>query len=378
MNPDAIETGARVFLDSVNVFFRIGTAHNFFRHVLLSNHFCGLFEVRGHAKLRGQLAFDGDVRPVTVGRAFRFLFVFRPADGQLGIGRLTVAAGVLEFLEKLFFWSSRNKSVCNTARKLGVLRTRSGDENRRQLFRQCIDACVLNGEVFAVMTLLTAAPQQPDHIDRFAQHFEPDVGRRPSVSRDVLVQILARTHAKHESSGHNRRHSCCRLRNDHRMNSKGRARDTGADSKTLCGMGYCANDAPHKRTLTLLLSPRMEMVRDHRKGEAGFLSALRIANQLVRCVFLATEFVSDFESHFFPPFLPPFLLDLWLSFLPRPLPDFLLPPDSLLTVAQARLFASFFETPLSSYPSSMCSALRFCLSVYFPLSPCGIDYSPLV
>src|SRR5262245_9160251 len=37
-----------------------------------------------------------------------------------------------------------------------------------------------------------------------------------------------------------------------------------------------------------------------------------------------------------PPFLPPFLLEAWDSALPRPLPDFLPPPDSLLTVAQAR------------------------------------------
>lgn len=40
-------------------------------------------------------------------------------------------------------------------------------------------------------------------------------------------------------------------------------------------------------------------------------------------------------SQRFPPFFPPLRLDAWLSFLPRPLPDFLSLPDSLLTVAQA-------------------------------------------
>lgn len=49
-----------------------------------------------------------------------------------------------------------------------------------------------------------------------------------------------------------------------------------------------------------------------------------------------------------PPFLPPLVLEAWLSFLPRPLPDFLPPPDSLLTVAQALPSASFLETPRSS------------------------------
>src|SRR5690606_36984538 len=38
----------------------------------------------------------------------------------------------------------------------------------------------------------------------------------------------------------------------------------------------------------------------------------------------------------------------WLSFLPRPEPDLLPPPDSLLTVAQARALAIFSEAPRSS------------------------------
>src|SRR5690606_41140965 len=51
-----------------------------------------------------------------------------------------------------------------------------------------------------------------------------------------------------------------------------------------------------------------------------------------------------------PPFLPP----LWAAGLPvrlpRPEPDLLPPPSSLFTVAQARLSASFAETPFSLYP----------------------------
>ena len=37
-----------------------------------------------------------------------------------------------------------------------------------------------------------------------------------------------------------------------------------------------------------------------------------------------------------PPILPPFSLETWVSGTPRPLPDLLPPPVSLLTVAQAR------------------------------------------
>jgi hypothetical protein len=49
-----------------------------------------------------------------------------------------------------------------------------------------------------------------------------------------------------------------------------------------------------------------------------------------------------------PPMLPPFSLETVVSGTPRPLPDRLPPPDSLLTVAQARRSASFVGTPRSS------------------------------
>ena len=57
---------------------------------------------------------------------------------------------------------------------------------------------------------------------------------------------------------------------------------------------------------------------------------------------------------------------------PRPDPDFLPPCVIAFTVAHARRSASRSGTPRSSYPSSMCSAWRFCLSVYALLSPRGI------
>jgi hypothetical protein len=46
-----------------------------------------------------------------------------------------------------------------------------------------------------------------------------------------------------------------------------------------------------------------------------------------------------------PPFLPPFFLETFVSAFPFPLPDLFPPPDSLLTVAQAREAASLSGTP---------------------------------
>jgi hypothetical protein len=77
-----------------------------------------------------------------------------------------------------------------------------------------------------------------------------------------------------------------------------------------------------------------------------------------------------------PPSLPPLRLDAWLSAWPRPEPDFFPPPLSLFTVAHARPSAVFVLTPRFSYPSAMCSAFRFCLSVYFDFSPRGMMFPP--
>jgi hypothetical protein len=73
-----------------------------------------------------------------------------------------------------------------------------------------------------------------------------------------------------------------------------------------------------------------------------------------------------------PPFLPPLLEADRLGFRPRPLPERLPPPSSLLTVAHARRAASPELTPRPSYESSMCSARRFCLLVYLALLPRGM------
>jgi hypothetical protein len=67
------------------------------------------------------------------------------------------------------------------------------------------------------------------------------------------------------------------------------------------------------------------------------------------------------EAEARPPFFPPFREELRLVFFPRPDPLFFPPPVSLFTVAQARRSASFRDAPRFSYPSSICSAWRFCL-----------------
>src|SRR5688572_20733668 len=73
---------------------------------------------------------------------------------------------------------------------------------------------------------------------------------------------------------------------------------------------------------------------------------------------------------------PPLRDDTLVSGTPRPEPLLLPPPVSLFTVAHARRSASSSGTPRASYPRSIWRALRFCLSVYFDLSPRGMTFPP--
>jgi hypothetical protein len=62
----------------------------------------------------------------------------------------------------------------------------------------------------------------------------------------------------------------------------------------------------------------------------------------------AERAAAEREGDALPPSLPPLREEAWLSGLPLPDPLFLPPPLSLLTVAQARLSASFSGTPRDS------------------------------
>src|SRR5262245_42469568 len=77
-------------------------------------------------------------------------------------------------------------------------------------------------------------------------------------------------------------------------------------------------------------------------------AAMRLRARVRAAFFAEAErSAADRDADAAPPSLPPFLLEACDSALPRPLPDFLPPPDSLLTVAHARRFASFADTPRS-------------------------------
>ena len=106
------------------------------------------------------------------------------------------------------------------------------------------------------------------------------------------------------------------------------------------------------------------LVRERSRGGLNFWSGMDngiepAARPSWKSLISASSFLTDF----LPPFFPPFRDGALLLFFPRPEPLFLPPLSDLFTVAQARFSASFLPTPRFSYPSSMCSAFRFCFDV---------------
>ena len=105
--------------------------------------------------------------------------------------------------------------------------------------------------------------------------------------------------------------------------------------------------------------PREELFRF--AGDFFFAAGFRFAELLPFAAALPLPL--DFFAAARPPSLPPFFAGLLFTFLPRPEPLFFPPPVIAFTVAQALASAVFFDAPRFSYPSSMCSACRFCLLV---------------
>ena len=74
-----------------------------------------------------------------------------------------------------------------------------------------------------------ALPEQPDHLHRLGQALLADIGLRPVVAEDVLVQVLAAADAEEEPALEHGRGGGRRLGDDRGMDPRRRAGDAGAD-----------------------------------------------------------------------------------------------------------------------------------------------------
>ena len=100
-----------------------------------------------------------------------------------------------------------------------------------------------------------------------------------------------------------------------------------------------------KRIVQTCLEPTPETQVQPKYGLLYSAHAARRARVLAAFLADADRSEAERAAEAAPPFLPPFRAAALLVGLPRPDPLFLPPPLISLTVAQARLSASFSDTP---------------------------------
>ena len=94
----------------------------------------------------------------------------------------------------------------------------------------------------------TAPPKFPHHIDCFREHLAANVGWRPALPEDVLVEILTGADAEKEAALEQGRSRRRRLGDDGRMDTNRWTRNTGPYSKLACA-GAIAPSTDHTNGL---------------------------------------------------------------------------------------------------------------------------------
>ena len=156
-----------------------------------------------------------------------------------------------------------------------------------------VEPRVVEGVVPAPMGLFPALPEEADHLDRLLEHLDSLVGRGPARAGDVLVQVLACTEAEREPAGQHRADGRRGLSHDRRMRSDQRAGDAGGELESLRRLRDPAEHAPDEWALALGVDPGVEVVGDHREGEAQLLRPRGGANEVERCVLLGREPIAE-------------------------------------------------------------------------------------
>ena len=207
--------------------------------------------------------------------------VLGPAHVGLAVGGLALAARLLKCLDRALLGRHAHQPVADAARQLGGLAAGGGHVDERELLGQRVDAGVVDRIEAAFVTLHAALPQLADDLHGLLQHGEADVGRRPVVTEDVLVEVLAGAHAEEEASRHHRRRRGRGL-GDHRgVDAHGGTGDAGAEAQPLGGVGDAADDAPYERALALGVGPRVIVVGHEGELEACVLGCRREADEIV-------------------------------------------------------------------------------------------------
>ncbi len=133
-----------------------------------------------------------------------------------------------------------------------------------------------------------AGERLPEHVDPVGQPLPSLTGGRPSFAERLLVQPLAGADAEEATTLEQDRGRGRSLRDRDRVRPVEHCRHAGADLDPVGGVRARADGRPDVWRVPLCHDPRMEVVGDHRRREAGRLRELGRGDEYGAVVLLAT------------------------------------------------------------------------------------------
>ena len=143
------------------------------------------------------------------------------------------------------------------------------------------------------VALRAALPQLSDHLDRLLEHLQAHIGVGPGVAEDVLVEGLAAAHSERELAVEQHRRGRGGLRDHRRMDPHRRTGHGGGDVHARNRRRDRADRRPDKRTVALLMIPRVVVIGDPQALEPGVVCSDRLGDQIPRAPLLRRQEVPD-------------------------------------------------------------------------------------
>ena len=154
-----------------------------------------------------------------------------------------------------------------------------GDVDGRWTGRPGRQGEVLDPPVFAAVVDGVARHQPPDDVDALAHAVEPFAGAGPAPPERLLVESLAGSDAEEEATFEHDRRRGRRLGDGDRMRPVDHRRHAGSHLDRVGGVGDRADRGPDVARLALPARPRLQVIADHRRLEAGGLGRRRVLHE---------------------------------------------------------------------------------------------------
>ncbi len=288
-----VEPGVGEGAHGLDVAIRVGPAGEVRADVVLAHGRAG----RGEVHRVGQFAHHLPAGKRPAGGLQRGLrggvLVGRPGHRHLGVAR-PAAAVLVVLADDLGIRLGREEPVAEIGGQPRGRGSARGHRDHRGRLGQVEDAGIRQLQVLALVGPVAALPEQPDDLQRLAQHLVAHPHRVGKLqSHHMFVEAFTGADAEGEAAAGDQRGGRGGLGHDGGVVAQRRAGDAGGQADPFGARGDRAEHAPGERGMALVVEPGMEMVTDLDEVEAGLLGRHGLPDEVVRPVALGRELVSD-------------------------------------------------------------------------------------